>query len=431
VRLRLLVPRGGRGRGLGGLALAAVALVLVVVLTRDGEEPSRPAPTPAPTPTPTPERAQLDAPAGGPSLAVGITEPNPYLFAPDDVLPVAEPFRRWRDELVRMKPELYRLVIVWDMLQPDPAAPSDLAKLDLGCMRDKQPCAPYATVQDQLRALAARQREGGWQSLVVFTSPPPWAAAPRVGCQADEEGYGAPRDLKAYRALIAAVLDLADAVGARIDYLTPWNEPNHPYFISPQRKACDPLSPSRAIRPYARLARAARAELAGRETQLVLGEMAGILEPSSRATGIAEMIQGLPRELVCAAPVWSQHAYIGGTDPVATVKDALASRRCPREHAIWITETGVGPAPGGLSLARGITSEQQGCRLLHRRLRAWRADRRVTVAAQYTMREDNLFPTGLVTTDLARARPALREWQAWGAREPAAPPPRSTCSTGG
>jgi hypothetical protein len=61
-------------------------------------------------------------------------------------------------------------------------------------------------------------------------------------------------------------------------------------------------------------------------------------------------------------------------------------------------------------------------------LRAWRADPRVTLAAQYTMREDDLFPTGLVTTDLARARPALHEWQAWGAREqPSTPPPRSTC----
>ena len=56
----------------------------------------------------------------------------------------------------------------------------------------------------------------------------------------------------------------------------------------------------------------------------------------------------------------------------------------------------------------------------------------MTVAVQYTMREDDLFPTGLVTTDLARARPALREWQAWGARdEPDAPPPRSTCPAGG
>jgi hypothetical protein len=433
VRLRLLVPRSGRGRGLGGLAagLAAVALVLVVLTGDEERPPSRPAPTP--TPTPAPERARLDAPAAGPSLAVGITEPNPYLFAPDEVLPVAEPWRRWRDELLRIEPELYRLVVVWDMLQSDPSAPADLAKIDLGCMRDKQPCAPYASLRDQLRALAARQREDGWQALVVFTGTPEWAAVAPHGCQS-EEGARAPRDMKAYRALVSAVLDLAAADGAELNYLTPWNEPNHPYFISPQRKACDALAPSRAVAPYARLARALRSELAehgGGDHQLVLGEMAGILEPSSRATAIGEMIRGLPRELVCAAPVWSQHAYIGGTDPVATVKEALATRRCPREHAIWMTETGVGPAPGGLSLARGITSEAQGCRLLHRRLRAWRADPRVTVAVQYTMREDDLFPTGLVTTDLARARPALREWQAWGGRAPDAPPPASTCPAGG
>jgi hypothetical protein len=117
---------------------------------------------------------------------------------------------------------------------------------------------------------------------------------------------------------------------------------------------------------------------------------------------------------------------------VATVKRALAARGCGRRQAIWITETGVGPAPGGFSLARGITSEAQGCRLLHRRLRAWHADPRVVLAAQYTMREDDLFPTGLVTTDLARARPALREWQAWGGnRAPDDPPPSSTCPDGG
>jgi hypothetical protein len=430
--LRLLVPRRGRGRGLGGLAagLAAVALVLAVVLTAgDGERPAPPRPTPTPTPTPTPERARLDTP-GGRSLAVGITEPNPNLFAPDDVLTPPAGWARWRDELVRMRPELYRLVIEWNTLQPSPEAPANLALPDGGCMRDKAPCAPWSGVADQLRALAARQREGGWQALVVFTGTPEWVAARPHGCAGEEGGSRAPRDLASYRALVSAVLDLAAAEGAELHYFTPWNEPNHPYSLAPQRKACDALAPSRAIRPYARLAHALRAELAehGRgDDQLVLGEMAGILEPTARATSVGEMIRGLPRELVCAAPVWSQHAYIGGTDPVATLKSALGSRHCPRKHAIWITETGVGPAPGGFSLARGITSEAQGCRLLHRRLRSWRADPSVTVATQYTMREDDLFPTGLVTTDLTRERRALREWQAWGTRDPGAPPPRSTC----
>ena len=83
---------------------------------------------------------------------------------------------------------------------------------------------------------------------------------------------------------------------------------------------------------------------------------------------------------------------------------------------------------GGLSLARGITSQAQGCRLLHQRLLQWYRDPRVTLAVQYEFREDNLFPTGLVTTDLTRTRPALAEWQAWGGdRKPDAPPPKSTC----
>ena len=154
----------------------------------------------------------------------------------------------------------------------------------------------------------------------------------------------------------------------------------------------------------------------GGERRLVLGEAAGVVEPQARALSVGELIGGLPRDLVCDAPVWSQHGYVGGRDPVAAATTALAARGCPREHAIWITETGVGTAPSGLSFARGVGSEREGCRLLHERLSAWYDDPRVTVAMQYTMREDHLFPTGLVTTDLSRARAALGEWQAWGAR---------------
>jgi hypothetical protein len=428
MRLRLLVPRSGRGRGLGVLALAAVAVALVVVLTQVGDDTREPTPAPTVTPTPTATPTALDAPTGGPSLAVGITEQNPNLFATGDVLQPLPGWARWRYQLVRMRPTLFRLLVEWNKIQPSASAPANLALPNSGCMRDTQPCAPYAGVYDQLRALASRQREdpARWQALVVFTGTPEWAAAPRNGC-VEEGGAGAARELKAYRALVRGVLALAAEVGAELRYLTPWNEPNHPYFLTPQRAACDPDAPSRAVAPYARLARALKAEL-GDDQELVLGEMAGIVEPTSRATSVPEMIAGLPRELMCAAPVWSQHAYIGGTDPVGAVESALAARDCPRRHAIWITETGVGPAPGGLSLARGITSERQGCRLLHQRLHQWYEDPQLTVAAQYTMREDDLFPTGLVTTDLARRRPALRVWQAWGRREaPSARPPAEAC----
>jgi hypothetical protein len=406
--------------------LAVALAVVVVVLARGGDDeprPARPAPTATPTPTPTATPVPLDAPTAGPSLALGITEPNANLITTAAVPP---PWRRWRDALARIHPAVYRVIVPWAASQPDPAQPPALDVPSSGCMRDKPPCAGYANLRGQLQAVATR----GWQVMVVVTGMPKWAAAPIVGCDRSTSSTAAgPRAaaLPAYRRLIAQVLAMAREEGANVRYVSPWNEPNHPYFLAPQRAACDAASPSLAAKPYAQLARAAAAELSG-DQQLVLGETAGILEPTSRATSVPELIRALPRRLVCSARVWSQHAYIGGTDPVATVTRALDSRRCPRRHAIWITETGVGPAPGGLSLARGITSERQGCRLLHRRLVDWYENRRVTLAVQYTFREDDLFPTGLVTTDLRRARPALREWQAWGARPtPASPPPANGC----
>jgi hypothetical protein len=419
--------------------LAAIAVAAALLMGDDHEQRADVPPPPAATPTPSPPPpappvVTLDEPAGGPSLAVGITEPNPNLVWADREVP--EPFGRWRDALGRLRPELYRLVVLWDAVQPQAGLPPDLAAPNGGCMRDVQPCAAYAGVREQLRALASRQREGGWQALVVISGTPDWAAADRDGCRLGAEGgSAAPRRdaLPAYRQLIAAVVAAGREEGADLRYFSPWNEPNHPYFIAPQRAACDAAASSGSTAPYAALAGAMAAELEAQpgDQRLVLGETAGILERSPRATSVQETIGALPRELVCAAPVWSQHAYIGGTDPVAAVERALARHRCPQRHAIWITETGVGPAPEGFSVARGIRNERHGCRLLHERLAAWHADPHVTLAVQYTLREDDRFPTGLVTTDLTRARAALAEWQAWAARDdPSAPPPAPACRQG-
>jgi hypothetical protein len=415
------------------LSLAAAAVVAVIVLS-SGDEPAPPPAAPTATPAATPAPAALDEPADGPSLAVGITEPNANLISTGFTASLPSIWQRRRDELAAIHPAVYRFVVLWSSVQPRPAAAPNLALANGGCSRTIPPCAPWAGIRDELRALAARQKEGGWEGMMVISGMPPWAASSVRGCRRGTYPTAAgprPVALRAYRRLIADVLALARSVGASVRYVSPWNEPNHPFFLAPQRAECDPSSPSLAVAPYAALASAARAEIAAQpgDQRLVLGETAGILEPTARATSVAEFIHGLPRALVCGTTVWSQHGYIGGTDPVAETTRVLAARRCPRPHAIWITETGVGPAPGGLSLARGITSEAQGCRLLHRRLVAWYEDPRVTLAVQYTFREDEMFPTGLVTADLARARPALREWQAWGRRPtPSSPPPKSTCA---
>ena len=88
----------------------------------------------------------------------------------------------------------------------------------------------------------------------------------------------------------------------------------------------------------------------------------------------------------------------------------------------------MGTAPEDLSAARAIADAQEGCRALHDRLVQWFNDPRVTIAFQYTVREDDMFRTGLVSTDLTATRPALAEWTAWGGgRAPTAPPPPATC----
>ena len=201
-------------------------------------------------------------------------------------------------------------------------------------MRDKQPCAPYAGLRDQLarpRRRASARTPAAWQALVVFTEHAGVGGAPRPAAAGARAAPAPPRDLKAYRALVRGVLALADEVGAELRYFSPWNEPNHPYFLSPQRDACDAGARSRAIAPTPR----SRATCAPSWATPTRSGSCSARRPASssrprRATVGAGDDPRPTREGSCArAPVWSQHAYIGGTDPVAAVKAALASHRLP------------------------------------------------------------------------------------------------------
>ncbi|MDX6685041.1 MAG: hypothetical protein QOF86_1169 [Baekduia sp.] len=412
--------------------LAAALLLGLVVLAGCGGGSRTGAPNPTSTPAPTATGTATAAPSQG--LAVGVTELSPLLVSAPGARDVPQPFARWRDQLAAVHPRYYRLALSWNTLQPDPAQPPNLDQPQTGCMRDKPPCSPWLGVRDQLRALASRQRQGGWNALVVITGAPAWAAAPQQGCLDGSAGTVSaplkPEALPAYRALIADVLATARSVGATLRYWSPWNEPNLAYFLSPQRPACDASSPSVAAATYTPIAEAMREALAAApgDQQLVLGETAGATQGSAKRTSVGEFIAGLPRDLVCSAAAWAQHAYVGAADPVDAVSRALDARGCPRVPPIWITETGVGAVDTRFALTRGISSELEGCHRLHDALVRWWRDPRVSAAFQYTFREDNLFRVGLVSTDLATARPVLREWQAWGQRpDPAAPPPADAC----
>jgi hypothetical protein len=423
----------------GGLLLAGAAVWLIV---RDGDDDERAAPPPAGTPTPPPASGnatpapdtEVREPSG--ELAVGITEPNPNFVWPRTVRDVPQPFARWRVELDRMAPTYYRLVIDWPSVWPAERTEPDLQHPEVGCLRTVPPCNGWLGIRDQLKALAAQQRAapGRWQALVVLTGTPEGLEADPRGCErAGTQRRSRPptaAGVERYRRLIAAVLQVGREEGADLRFWSPWNEPNHPYFLSPQRARCRSTAPSRSVAPYVQLARAMREVLdqAPGDQELVLGELAGLTRRTARSTAVDEFVTALPRDLVCASRVYSQHGYIGGRDPVDDAALALARHRCPRTHEVWITETGVGGPRRGEMRDPGETAERRMCGQMRARLRRWYEDPRVTAAFQYTLREDDRFPTGLVTTALDRAYPVLAEWQAWSARaRPSGPPPRSRC----
>lgn len=392
MRLRLLVP-GRRGRaGLGGLAL-----VLLAGCGGGGAERT------------TPAAAERSLPPV-PRFAIGIDEKNPHLLAPGEQ---PAPFARFRDALAALEPSYVRILVDWSVIQPAAAAPPDLAQPRDGCIRGgAPPCAPYAGFRDTLRGVAAL----GARPVVLVYGTPEWAARPATGCERPGvTPYSRAPRAGPYRALLRAILALAREEGVAIEYLSPWNEPNHPFFLNPQRARCDrearPLSPAR----YARLARVAAEEF-GLE-RLLIGETAGLLRHTN-AVGAGEFAAALPDDLVCGAAGWAQHAYASAPRGEARalervppaqnervideVKAGLDAHGCAEPVPIWITETGAGDRPGG-------------CEDMAAALRTWKADPRIRAAFQYTLRDDPIFPTGLADAALTRLHPAYEAWRTRGA----------------
>ena len=379
------------------------------------------------------------APAGRP-LQLGLSEANVHLLAPG---PVPRGFGAFRDALASLRPDRYRLVVDWSKLQPERGVPVDLRLGQDGCGRSVTPCAKFAGLRANLEAVRAARRAagGGWQVVVVIYGVPAWAAAPAHGC---ERPGAQPRaraiseaGLDGYRALVRRVRALGEEVGVPLGWWSPWNEPNHPAFVSPQRSECSSRASSRSPAVYGRLVSAAREELAGSGARLVLGELAGFRKPIALGTGVGEFIRALPDEVVCAASAWSQHEYASpadepaapfARDAVAEAEAALAARPCAAGLPVWVTETGVGGARPGDERRTGVSDLQRQCAAQAARLERWAADPKVEAVFQYTFREDAVYPVGLADTRLRALYPTHRLWQAWAdARGDAAPPRPAGC----
>jgi hypothetical protein len=309
-----------------------------------------------------------------------------------------------------------RVLVDWSQIQPAAGRPPDWTRRQDGCMRRQPPCAAWNGVLDTLRAVKAL----GADPVVVLYGTPDWAARPAAGCERPDTGpYARIPRIADYRALVRSLLALGRDQGIALPWWSPWNEPNLPAFLNPQRARCEPHSPTLAAAAYVRLARALRAELAvaGGEHHVLAGETAGIPDPHPYATAAAEFVRALPDGVVCGADAWAQHAHLvrprgagrqlEGVSPgevdqlIDGVDRALDGHHCKRPVPIWITETGVGGAP-------------EGCALMAARLRAWRRDPRVDAAFQYTFREDPAFPVGLADLGLTTQYPGYEAWATRG-----------------
>jgi hypothetical protein len=388
--------------------------------------------------------------AGAPrGPAFGLTETDAdLLWSPDAPAPVAGVFLPAREELTALRPAYLRLLVDWAVLQPRPGHPPALAAAVSGCARSSGPCGAYAGMAAELAAIASQQRAAGagdrFRVVVDIFGAPAWAARDGSGCESPgTRPFSRPlrgQAIAGYRALIASLLALAAREGVALEWWSPWNEPNDPRFLSPQRSSCTAASPPLSAAVYAQLARAMAAQLraAGGVHHLLLGELNDLQIDTPRSTSMARFIGALPADVICLGRVWSIHAYArhdpagATTDPVPGLTAALDARgACGQEASIWVTEAGAGAPHPGRPRPAGVADAMAGCEALAAQLQRWYSEPRVGAVFQYTFREDPAFPVGLASADLSRLYPTYRLWLAFSRAQAAgrpAPSPALACA---
>jgi hypothetical protein len=300
-----------------------------------------------------------------------------------------------------------------------------------GCARRLGPCGAYAGLEGELAAIASEQRaaraEGRAAPRVVFDilGAPSWAALPPHGCEAPGGPPSArplqPAAIGAYQALIGGLLGLARREGVGPSWWSPWNEPNDPRFLSPQRASCSAGGQPLATSVYAQLARAMGAELkaAGGGEQMLLGEIGGYDSGSPHRLSVGQFVAALPEDVACLGGTWAVHAYTAQSrsasapDAVALLGAALDARGgCAAVARIWVTESGAGAPKPGRARTGAPGEEQVACRALAAQVLRWEAEPRVGAIFQYTFRDDPAFPVGLASADLSRLAPVYGMWLA-------------------
>jgi len=384
--------------------------------------------------------------------AFGLTEDNADLLwnPADHAAPAGGAFQAARDRLTALHPRYLRLLVDWAALQPRADSPPSLYGPVDGCARSVAPCGAYAGLGEELAAIASQQRAAraqgrpGFEVVLDVFGAPAWAAEPASGCELKgTRAFARPisaAGLVGYRALIGSLLALGAREGVALTWWSPWNEPNDPVFLSPQRAACTADSPSLAPAVYAQLAQVMAAQLTadGGVHHLLLGELNAFASDSPHRTSVQAFVAALPDTVLCLGHEWSIHAYAArhghspALDPVELLQHALQARAgCAANARIWVTEAGAGARHPGRPRPPGEADEREGCSELAEQVKRWSENPRVDAVLQYTFREDPAFPVGLLSADLSHTLPAYRFWLLYtraSAQGKPAPPGAAACT---
>jgi len=374
---------------------------------------------------------------------VGITEENANILGSPGSTSLTTPFAAANQYLNALRPSYIRLLVDWEQLQLHEGQAPSLGGTVNGCSRNKAPCRSYAWLEAELKAVKTRQAAGDYVRPVLdIYGTPSWAAAPQTGClPVGVTTFSAPlsaKGLRAYQQFIKDILALGKRLGVELPYWAPWNEPNSTNFIAPQRAACQtsspPLAPQHA---YAQLVEAMQSVFNTPGTpgnhQILLGELVGITSSSPHQTSIEEFVGNLPEKVICASTIWAVHDYaswdgLKRKSAVGALETALAQHSCAKHDTIWVDETGAGSARPGGPLTAGATGEKAACRAMAGKLKDYLLDPRVTAVFQYTFREDEDYPVGLMNSQMTRIYPAYYLWLAWSQRTtPEAPSLPEAC----
>ena len=199
------------------------------------------------------------------------------------------------------------------------------------------PCLGWGGVREQLRALASRQREGGWKTLVVFTEHAGLGGEPaeRVRAPAGRAALApAARRTRCPPTArwSATCSSAAGEEGAALTLLEPLERAQPPGVHQPAAAGVRPGGAEHARPPPTRRSRgrcSRRWTTRPGDQQLVLGETAGLMKSTRYVTSVPDFIAGLPTRPVCRPPCGTQHAYIGGDDPVERGRRGAEGPRLP------------------------------------------------------------------------------------------------------